>query len=153
MQGNHHTYRHVFDGLVKVCREEGIRSLWNGTQAGIFRAAVFSASQLATYDHTKVALKRRAGLSDGIQLNFAASMTAGLITTTASAPPDYVKSILMHSKRRIGPLQVVRDVMKRDGGRSFFRGWSATYARLGPHTVITMMTLEAVRGLLGWQTL
>lgn len=148
-------YRGVVHGIACICRTEGWVNLWNGTHASIIRASLFSASQLATYDHTKVILRERAGLNTGVQLNLGAAMIAGLVTTTVSTPADFVKSIMMNqskgSQRR--PLEIISEVIARDGGRSFFRGWFANYARLGPHTVITMLTLENLRKLVGWNSL
>lgn len=152
MQGGDYNYRGVLHGMTVICRQEGWRTLWNGTPAAIVRASLFSASQLATYDHTKVMLRRHIGLENGIQLNFGAAMIAGLVTTTISTPADFVKSIMMNSSKE-GPVTIVTQIIARDGGRSFFRGWFANYARLGPHTVITMLTLENLRKLVGWKSL
>lgn len=80
-------------------------------------------------------------------------MTAGLVTTTVSAPADYVKAVVMHSRSGVRPLSVVRDVFRRDGGRSFFRGWFPMYLRLGPHTLHTLMSAEAMRNSIGWKAL
>lgn len=153
MQGKDHAYRHVFDGMAQVVRHEGWRNLWNGTNAAMVRASLFCASQLATYDHTKVFLKRQLGLREGLQVNFGAAMTAGLITTTVSTPADFVKSVMMNAKERVNPFKLMSDVFHRDGGRGFFRGWVANYARLGPHTVITIITYEKIRKLVGLQSL
>lgn len=153
MQGHDYKYRNVFDGMVQMCRTEGWRNLWNGTNAAMMRASLFCASQLATYDHTKVLLKRHLSLEDGVQVKFGAAMTAGLITTTVSTPADFVKSVMMNSKRQEGSVAIILSVLRRDSGRGFFRGWFPNYARLGPHTVITMLTYESLRQILGWETL
>lgn len=153
MQGSDHVYRNVYDGIQTIVHKEGWRNLWNGANAAMVRASLFCASQLATYDHTKGILKRTVGLRDGVQLNFGAAMTAGLITTTVSTPADFVKSVMMNSSKRSSPVGIVLDVLRRDGGRGFFRGWFANYARLGPHTVITIVTYEKVRGMVGLKSL
>lgn len=153
MQGHDHSYRNVFHGVVQVCRTEGWRTLWNGTNAAMVRASLFCASQLATYDQTKLLLKQHLGLKDGLQVKFGAAMTAGLITTTVSTPADFVKSIMMNSKARESPGMIIMAVLRRDAGRGFFKGWFANYARLGPHTVITMLTYENLRRSLGWGNL
>lgn len=157
MQGGDYAYRGVFHGLYTVCRDEGLRTLWNGTPASIIRSSLFSAAQLATYDHTKVTLMKHTRLEPGLQLNFSAAMIAGLVTTTVTTPADFVKSVMMNDAGRrgsdVGMRVIVSKVVRKDGGRSFFRGWLANYARLGPHTVITMLTMEKLRSLIGWDTL
>ena len=51
----------------------------------------------------------------------------------------------MNSKGKEDFVRIIKDVIKKDGGMTIFRGWFANYARLGPHTVITMLTLETLR--------
>lgn len=156
MQGGDYAYRGVLHGVYSVCRHEGWLTLWNGTPASIIRSSLFSAAQLATYDHTKVTLAKNTPLNHGVQLNFSAAMIAGLVTTTVTTPADFVKSVMMNDAGRregVGMGLIVRRVVRKDGGRSFFRGWWMNYARLGPHTVITMLTMEKLRSLIGWDTL
>lgn len=82
-----------------------------------------------------------------------AAMLAGLVTTTVSTPADVVKSIVMHSKPRLHPVECVRQLFRTEGIGGFFRGWAANYARLGPHTLITVLTYENLRTALGWNNL
>ena len=126
----------------------------------ILRASIFSASQIATYDHTKYMLKNNLSLKDGIQLNFSSAMIAGLVTTTVSTPADFIKSVMMNNlssgkdiRNKQSVMSIFKSVIQRDYGRTFFRGWFANYIRLGPHTVITMLSLEKLRNLVGWETL
>lgn len=67
MQSPGPTYRNVFHGLATVCKKEGAHTLWNGTNAATLRAALFSSSQLATYDQAKGVLQRYGGVRDGWQ--------------------------------------------------------------------------------------
>lgn len=50
-------------------------------------------------------------------------------------------------------LACAADVLRRDGPGGFMRGWSASYARLGPHTVIMFLAAEKLRKLAGLQSL
>ena len=57
---------------------------WAVTSA---RAAVLTSAQLGSYDSIKHnLLMDRAGMQEGFALHLAASMSAGLITTTAANP-------------------------------------------------------------------
>jgi hypothetical protein len=44
-------------------------------------------------------------------------------------------------------------VLVHDGLRGFLKGWLATYARLGPHTVIMFLTAEELRRAAGLKSL
>lgn len=98
-------------------------------------------------------LKRHTGISEGVQAHVGAAMTAGLVTTTVSTPADVIKSVVMHSKRRLHPIECARHILRQEGIRGMMRGWTANYARLGPHTLITVITFENLRTALGWDNL
>lgn len=98
-------------------------------------------------------LKHYTGLKEGLSAHLGAAMTAGLVTTTVSTPADLVKSVVMNSKPRLQILECVRYIFNKEGIRGFMRGWTANYARLGPHTLITVVTYENLRTALGWDNL
>ena len=56
------------------------------------RAAVLTASQCATYDEIKQAIMKVTGTGDHFGTHLAASMVTGLVTTTATAPVDVIKT-------------------------------------------------------------
>lgn len=59
----------------------------------------------------------------------------------------------MHSKKRLHAMECVRRIIGQEGMSGLMRGWSANYARLGPHTLITVVTYENLRTALGWDNL
>lgn len=58
------------------------------------RAAVLTASQLATYGEVKSLTKQVTGWSDGFALHTSSSMVAGLVSTTATSPGLLPRSAL-----------------------------------------------------------
>lgn len=42
---------------------------------------------------------------------------------------------------------------QHDGIRGFFKGWTAAYIRIGPHTMITLLMIEEIRSFLGMSTI
>ena len=42
-----------------------------------------------------------------------------------------------------------KDILKTDGPMGFMRGWTASYLRIGPHTVISLVMIEKVRQMIG----
>lgn len=107
----------------------------------------------ARFPNSKMLLKRTTGLEEGLPAHFGAAMTAGLLTTTVSTPADLVKSVVMNSKPRLQLGVCVRHIFREEGFRGFMRGWTANYARLGPHTLLTVLTYENLRTALGWKNL
>jgi len=64
-------------------------------------------------------------------------------------PFDVVSTRLYQSGGRAtsyaGPLDCARQTLRAEGWRAFFKGWTAQYLRLGPHTVLTFVALEAFK--------
>ncbi|GLC45135.1 hypothetical protein PLESTB_000431300 [Pleodorina starrii] len=136
-------------GVVRqVVQESGVAGLWRGAVPSMARAALLTASQVATYDSVKRSVMRRSGWGDCAATHLVASSLTGLVTTTVTNPVDVVKTKMFvaggGSQRA-----VALDVWRRDGVRGFFKGWSANYARLGPQTVITFLISEMLRKQLG----
>ena len=48
-----------------------------------------------------------------------------------------------------GPLDCARQILQREGLAAFMKGWTASFARLGPHFVMSIPLLELFRKLLG----
>ena len=68
-----------------------------GVQA---RAAVLTASQCATYDEVKQTLIKFTGAGDNFGTHLSSSMITGLVTTTATAPVDVIKTHMFVGKRQ-----------------------------------------------------
>lgn len=50
-------YKHVFDALSKIRKDEGVTGLWRGTAATVYRAMIANVTQLLSYDEAKEYLK------------------------------------------------------------------------------------------------
>ena len=86
--------------------------------------------------------------------HFLASFIASLITTTAANPADVVKTRVMNDPHGAigGPRQHFVHILKTDGPVGFLKGWTASYLRIGPHTVISLVLIEKVRQMIGIMT-
>lgn len=141
-------YKHVFDALIRITREEGVLTLWRGCVPTIGRAMVVNAAQLASYSQAKQALLSTAYFSDNIMCHFVASMISGLVTTAASMPVDIAKTRIQNMKivngipEYKGAFDVLGKVIRREGFFALWKGFTPYYARLGPHTVLTFVFLE-----------
>jgi len=137
----------------QIIQKCGVIGLWRGTTPSALRASILTASQCATYDTVKARVIRATGWNDDLGAQFATSMVTGVVTTTATAPIDLVKSrIYRDGKASGGVWKVAREVMAKDGAAGFFKGWTAQYLRLGPQTMITFLLLEQFRVMMGLAT-
>mmetsp|Transcript_70256 Transcript_70256/g.187202 ORF Transcript_70256/g.187202 Transcript_70256/m.187202 type:complete len:214 (-) Transcript_70256:172-813(-) len=140
-------YYGVWDGLRQVFREEGVAGLFRGVDGAVPRVMVGSATQLASYDSIKSHLVEWGYFKEGFSLHLASSLLTGLIVTTAMNPFDVVSTRLYNQPQcqaRIysGPVDCFVKTFKAEGFGGFYKGWLAHYARLGPHTVLTLVFWE-----------
>ncbi|KAL8834665.1 MAG: hypothetical protein Q9176_007350 [Flavoplaca citrina] len=135
-------YAHALDGLVRMTREEGWRSLFRGVAPNSMRAVLMTASQLASYDGFKTLILSHTPLSDNLTTHFSASFLAGFVATTICSPVDVIKTRIMSAKEREGLGRLLGRIYRVEGVGWMFRGWVPSFVRLGPHTVVTFLFLE-----------
>ncbi len=145
-------YANALDGLIRMTREEGPRSLFRGVWPNSLRAVLMTASQLASYDFLKTFLVRHGGMrEDHWTAHLAASAGAGFVATTVCSPVDVIKTRIMSAEGRGGMLSLLRGWWRNEGVGWVFRGWVPSFVRLGPHTVVTFLFLEQHKRI--WRTL
>lgn len=136
-------YKNAIDGLIRMTREEGWKSLFRGVWPNSMRAVLMTASQLASYDGFKRILLDHTPMVDGLGTHFSASFLAGFVATTVCSPVDVIKTRVMSSKGESKALvSLMTDVYKIEGVGWMFRGWVPSFIRLGPHTIATFLFLE-----------
>ncbi|KAL9113263.1 MAG: hypothetical protein Q9227_002598 [Pyrenula ochraceoflavens] len=147
-------YRHALDGLFRMIREEGPVSLAKGVWPNSIRAALMTASQLASYDTFKKICLERFSMRDNTVTHLLASTAAGFVATTICSPVDVIKTRVMSAtaeEGRRGIVTLLRDVTRKEGIAWCFRGWVPSFMRLGPQTVFTMVFFEQHKKL--WRML
>jgi dicarboxylate transporter 10 len=135
-------YKNAIEGLLRMSREEGLKSLFRGVWPNSMRAVLMTASQLASYDAFKTLFTQITPLKDGLALHFTASLAAGFVATTVCSPVDVIKTRIMSSQESKGLAKLLADVYKVEGVGWMFRGWVPSFIRLGPHTIATFLFLE-----------
>jgi len=145
-------YRHVFDGLRRIVTEEGVRTLWRGCSPTVLRAVLVTSSQIGTYEEVKQGLLR-IGYVDGLGVQLTSAISSATVACIVTSPVDVVKTRIMNMQREhgmsySGPLDVISKTIRTEGPCAFYKGLSATFLRLWPHTVFLWMGQERVGSLL-----
>ncbi|KAI9712756.1 MAG: Mitochondrial dicarboxylate transporter [Bogoriella megaspora] len=135
-------YKNAVEGLGRMAREEGVKTLWKGVWPNSARAVLMTASQLASYDSFKRMLLEKTSMQDDLRTHFTASFMAGFVATTVCSPVDVIKTRIMSAKESAGMMQCLSGIFQREGVGWMFRGWVPSFIRLGPHTVATFLFLE-----------
>jgi solute carrier family 25 oxoglutarate transporter 11 len=153
-------YKHIFDALIRIAREEGVVTYWRGATPTVARAMVVSMTQLATYDEAK---RQFLSLAPGVfkkngkettSLHLAASLTSGLIYSAVSLPLDIAKTRMQNQFP--GPdgklpyknlFQTVGKVLSQEGAFALWKGFLPYFMRSGGHTVGMFLFLEQYRAM------
>ena len=134
--------------------------LWRGVGPTVQRAAIITASQIPSYDHTKHTLLNHQYMHEGFRLHFVASMVAGLVCATVTSPVDVIKTRMMN-QRVSGSMSLLYSstpdclfkTIRTEGFFGLYKGFIPNWMRIGPHTVITFLIFEQLRKLTGLKPL
>lgn len=149
-------YSGLFDGLRQIVKAEGFAGLFRGLEGSILRVTVGSAAQLSSYDTCKRYVQWTQIVPDGMAVHFSASLMSGLVVTTAINPFDVISTRLfsqqvtgsegaLYKSGLWGPFDCMGKIFKAEGFAGFYKGWTAQYLRLGPHTVLTFLFWEQAK--------
>ncbi|CAE7661049.1 Slc25a11 [Symbiodinium sp. CCMP2456] len=142
------SYGHALHGLVRVWREEGWQALYRGVGPTTARAALVTMSQLATYEEVK-SRALAAGSVESVRLHLGCAMASATVACLATQPVDCVKTRIINMQQTCGisyagPVDVIRKTLATEGILAFYKGLSATFLRLWPHTVLLWLGQESV---------
>ncbi|OZJ06114.1 hypothetical protein BZG36_01059 [Bifiguratus adelaidae] len=151
-------YRGVGSAFAEIYRTEGWAGLYRGVWPTTGRAAVVTASQMATYDHIKHWVLGTGYFVEGIKCHFVCSMLAGFVASLTSAPIDTLKVRYMNQPfdpatgtglRYPSAMSCLRHLMATEGPLALYKGFFMCWFRLGPHTIISLMVFEQLRKITG----
>lgn len=166
MQGasGHYHRKNFLRTASDICNEGGgvVGGLWRGAGATVQRAALLTAAQVPSYDHSKHYFLDSNTLQEGYFCHFVCSMMAGVVAAAVTSPVDLAKSRLMSQPvdpntglgtLYSGTFDCLLKTLRSDGFMALFRGFNMQWLRLGPHTTISLMCFEQLRHLAGFSYL
>ncbi|RUS34510.1 mitochondrial substrate carrier family protein ucpB [Jimgerdemannia flammicorona] len=151
-------YRSVFSAFAEIYRSEGLAGLYRGVGPTTARAALVTASQLATYDHTKHWLIGQGVVKEGLPAHLASSVIAGFACSITSAPVDTIKVRYMNQPfdsatgrglKYTSSFECVRKTVALEGPLALYKGFFMCWLRLGPHTIVSLIIFEQLRRISG----
>lgn len=145
-------YSHIFDGLRRIVRHEGVATLWRGCSPTVMRAALVTTSQIGTYEEVKHCLLR-AGYAESFSMTIICAIASATVACFVTAPVDIVKTRIMNMQQGCGvsykgPMDVIKRTLRQEGPLGFYKGLSACFLRLWPHTVLLWIGQEKIGALL-----
>ncbi|OAX40072.1 mitochondrial carrier [Rhizopogon vinicolor AM-OR11-026] len=158
--GAQHSYKNSFDALATIFRTEKFSGLIRGMDAAILRTAMGSSVQLPTYKWTKNQLSSNGLLpSNSILTYLASSSVSGVCVCIVMQPADtaltrvYNQPTTRSSNGRLvgalykNPIDCLWKTFKTEGVFGWYKGSTAQFLRVAPHTIITLTANDIILGL------
>ncbi|PBL00630.1 mitochondrial carrier [Armillaria gallica] len=158
--GAQHYYKSSFDALSTIYRQEKFRGLVRGIDAAILRTSMGSSVQLPSYNFTKNQLVKHGILPGNSTWTFLASSTvSGMCVCMAMQPADTALTRMYNqpTKRNeagkvVGilyrnPIDCLWKTFKTEGVRGWYKGTTAHFLRIAPHTIVTLTANDLIINL------
>jgi solute carrier family 25, member 34/35 len=143
----------MIDGIWSIYKNEGgLKGLTRGIEGIALRVAFGSATQLSTYEQSKLLVLRTGFFEDNVFAHLAASCVSGLAVCTVMNPFDVVCTRLYNQKVSsgqgalyTGPIDCFLKTTRAEGFRALYKGYGAHFLRIAPHTVLTFLFWEQLK--------
>ncbi|EIM92891.1 oxaloacetate carrier [Stereum hirsutum FP-91666 SS1] len=158
--GAQHYYKHSWDALSTIYSREGLRGMVRGIDAAILRTAMGSSVQLPTYNWTKNQLVSRGILPANSVLTYlASSSVSGVCVLLMMQPADTALTRVYNQPtqklpngRIVGtlyksPIDCLWKTFKTEGPLAWYKGSTAHFLRIAPHTIITLTANDIILNL------
>ncbi|XP_068157027.1 mitochondrial dicarboxylate carrier [Drosophila tropicalis] len=144
-------YKHVFDGLIRVCQEEGWQHLFNGAGIAAFRGMLMTVGQIAFYEQSKDFMVGSFNMEPNMNMYVVASLIAAFAGTTMTQPIDVVKTRRMNAQPgEYSGLSEIFIKTAKEGPFAFYKGYVPTLTRIMPQTVLMFLGIEFLRTRFGY---
>lgn len=153
-------YKHAFDALGRIVKEEGVGGLFTGAGPTVVRAMALNMGMLASNEQAKEMLEDLGFQKGGNAVVIGGATIAGFFASASSLPFDYVKTQMQKMKPDAAgnvpyssSIDCALKTLKNHGPLKFYTGFPTYCVRIAPHAAITLVfvswlpRLEAKVGL------
>ncbi|KAI0257417.1 oxaloacetate carrier [Lactifluus subvellereus] len=158
--GAQHYYKSSWDALKTIYQRERFPGLVRGVDAAILRTSMGSSVQLPTYNWTKNQLVSRGFLPPGsIWTYLASSSVSGVCVLVMMQPADTTLTRMYNQPttrlpngKIVGtlyknPIDCIWKTVTTEGPLALYKGSTAHFLRIAPHTIITLTANDIIIGL------
>ncbi|KAH9968825.1 oxaloacetate carrier [Russula dissimulans] len=158
--GTQHYYKNSWDALRTIFQRERFRGLVRGVDAAMLRTSMGSSVQLPTYNWTKNQLVSRNILpADSIWTYLASSSVSGVCVLVMMQPADTALTRMYNQPtmqlpngttvgtRYRNPIDCLWKTVTTEGPLALYKGSTAHFLRIAPHTIITLTANDVIIGL------
>ncbi|XP_055696657.1 solute carrier family 25 member 35-like [Lutzomyia longipalpis] len=148
--GHQHKHTGMSHAFAEIYRAHGFSGLYRGVLVTIPRAILGSGGQLATFGVTKDMIRRHLEIQNPLWVSLLAGMLAGTVMAMTITPPDVIATRLFNQGvdekgqglYYRGVIDCLVKVVKTEGIYGLYKGFWATYFRIGPHATLVLMFFD-----------
>ncbi|XP_060768892.1 solute carrier family 25 member 35-like [Neoarius graeffei] len=154
--GHQYQHRGMMHALLVIHRQHGIMGLWRGSGAAVPRVGVGSAAQLSTFSVTKEFITDlQIFPADSWLVPLFAGMISSVAVVLCMTPFDVLSTRLYNQpvdhlgkgKLYRGFMDCFSKTLRKEGVFGLYKGLGASYFRLGPHTILSLLFWNQLRTL------
>ncbi|KAF4532356.1 hypothetical protein B566_EDAN003660 [Ephemera danica] len=152
--GHQHQHKGMLQALWAIYSQRGIRGLWQGATSAIPRMAVATAAQMSSFTMCREYLNSSKKISESPFTNtVVSSLISSIVVVILKTPFDVVSTRVYNqgvgaNGRGLlykGVPDCFVKMWKTEGLLGFYKGLGASYFRLGPHVVLSLIIWEELK--------
>lgn len=143
-------YKSLFDAFYRICKDDGVWTLWRGSTPTVVRAISMNVGQLASYDQFREFFTKMRGQWD-TPARLYTVICAGVVCACASLPADNLKTKLMKMKKGADGTLPYKNMLdcffksvKKEGILGLWIGLPTYIVRVGPHSIVSLLMLDTL---------
>ncbi|XP_037605322.1 solute carrier family 25 member 35 [Sebastes umbrosus] len=154
--GHQYNHKGMIPALTAIYKQHGILGLWRGSSAAVPRVSVGSAAQLSTFSSSKeLVIDLEVFPKDSWLVALSAGMISSVVVVMAMTPFDVVSTRLYNQPvDHLGKGQLYKgfadcfsQTLRKEGFMGLYKGLGASYFRIGPHTILSLLFWDELRKL------
>ncbi|CAE8614425.1 unnamed protein product, partial [Polarella glacialis] len=148
-----HVGRQTFrSALATALKNEGVGAVYAGLPPAVLRHIVYSSLRISLYEDLRVYFAAREGSERGAAPSMASRALAGLLAgglaQAVASPADRIKVVLVKEGSKRGMVTVIRDILREEGPRGFYRGLVPNVQRAALVNLGELATYDQAKGMI-----
>jgi solute carrier family 25 uncoupling protein 8/9 len=142
-------YNGSFDCYKKIFLLEGMKGFYSGFLPSMLSSSILNTAELVTYFHSKEILLRH--FRESAPLHLFCGFLSGLVCVAVGTPFVMIKTRMMNKQVVYsGVIDCVKKIVKYEGPKAFYKGWSAFLVGISAWNMVMFMTYEEVKKIVNY---
>lgn len=139
-------YKGLWQSLVRIYKEDGVRSYWRGNLANCVRVVPYSATQFMTFAHCKDHVCQYTGKEHPtVPERLCCGAIAGMMASFVTHPLDVVRTRMAVQPELQGITHTFATLWAEGQVSALYKGLGPTLASLGPFVAVNFASYDTIK--------